>query len=179
MKKQKGDLITFFIMTFISAFLIFITLNLLVGTFRVVETNKEIINGADILILMSDEPVQNFKLKEILQGNGNLNGYEENKYINGMVKWRKKGDKWGDYPFCFVSLDEERRIHTASIDTSKFSGNDIVVPVSLSTTFKVGDTMEIKIGENLYEFRIAGFNEDFIYCSPMNMGTYLVYVSEK
>ena len=143
------------------------------------ETNKEIINGADILILMSDEPVMNFKLKEILQGNGNLNGYEENKYIDGMVKWRKKGDKWGDYPFCFVSFDEERRIHTASIDTSKFSGNDIVVPVSLSTTFKVGDTMEIKIGENLYEFRIAGFNEDFIYCSPMNMGTYLVYVSEK
>lgn len=172
-------MITFFIMTFFSAFLIFITLNLLVGTFRVMETNKEIINGADILILMSDEPVMNFKLKEILQGNGNLNGYEENKYIDGMVKWRKKGDKWGDYPFCFVSFDEERRIHTASIDTSKFSGNDIVVPVSLSTTFKVGDTMEIKIGENLYEFRIAGFNEDFIYCSPMNMGTYLVYVSEK
>ena len=64
MKKQKGDMITFFLMTFISAFLLFVTLNLLVGTFRVVSTNKESINGADILILCSDEPVQNFKLED-------------------------------------------------------------------------------------------------------------------
>ena len=57
MKKQKGDMITFFLMTFISAFLLFTCLNLLVGTFRVVDTNKEVINGADILILKGQDPV--------------------------------------------------------------------------------------------------------------------------
>lgn len=179
MKKQKGDMITFFIMTFISAFLLFTCLNLLIGTFRVVGTNKDNINGADILILAGNDPVQNFKLEELIQGNENLDGYEENKYIKGMAKWRKKGGKWGDYPFSIVSYEEERKIHTTSLNTSKFSGNDIVVPVSLSTTFKIGDTMEMKIGDNLYEFKVVGFNEDYIYSSPMNMGTYLVYVSEK
>ena len=108
-------MITFFIMTFISAFLVFVTLNLLVGTFRVVSTNKEAINGADILILCSDEPVQNFKLEELIQGNENLNGYEENKYLDGMAKWRKKGAKWGDYPFSIASYDEDRKIHTSLI----------------------------------------------------------------
>ena len=96
-----------------------------------------------------------------------------------MAKWRKKGAKWGDYPFSIASYDEDRKIHTPSMNTAKFSGNDIVVPVSLSTTFKIGDTMEMKIGDHLYEFKVVGFNEDFIYSSPMNMGTYLVYVSEK
>ncbi|MBR4580703.1 MAG: hypothetical protein IKO32_05675 [Lachnospiraceae bacterium] len=103
MKKQKGDMITFFIMTFISAFLLFTCLNLLIGTFRVVGTNKDNINGADILILAGNDPVQNFKLEELIQGNENLNGYEENKYLSGMAKWRKKGGKWGDYSFDIVS----------------------------------------------------------------------------
>jgi len=172
-------MIAFFIMTFLSAFLIFTCLNLLIGTFRVVGTDKEKINGADILILCTDEPVQNFKLEEIIQGNEYLNGYEENEYLNGMAKWRKEGTSWGDYPFAIASYEEDRKIQTASVDTKKLSGKDIIIPISLSTNFEVGDIMELKIRENIYEFKVAGFNEDFIYSSPMNMGTYLVYVSEK
>ena len=60
-----------------------------------------------------------------------------------------------------------------------FSGNDIVLPVSLSTNYKIGDRFEFKVGNNIYEFRVAGFNEDYIYSSPMNMSCYLCYVSEK
>ena len=51
MKKQKGDMITFFIMTFVASFMIYLCLNLLVGTIRVIDTNKEKIKGADILIM--------------------------------------------------------------------------------------------------------------------------------
>ncbi|MCR5847485.1 MAG: ABC transporter permease [Lachnospiraceae bacterium] len=180
MKKQKGDMITFFIMTFLSAFMIFVCMNLLTGTFRVLDTNKEAINGADGLILKQVEPVSDFKLKELIQSNENFSGYEENKYLSGSAKYRKKGSKtWADYWFNFGSYEEERRIHTASIDMSGFSDNEIVLPVSLSSSYKIGDTIEIKIDKNIYEFKVAGFNEDFIYASPMNMSTYLVYVSEK
>ena len=180
MKKQKGDMITFFIMTFLSAFMIFVCLNLLTGTFRVIDTNKEAINGADALILKQEEPVSDFKLKELIQSNENFAGYEENKYLSGSAKYRKKGSKnWADYWFNFESYEEERSIHTASIDLSGFSDNDIVIPVSLSSSYKIGDTIEIKIDENVYEFKVVGFNEDFIFASPMNMSTYLVYVSEK
>ena len=116
MKKQKGDMITFFIMTFISAFMVYVCLNLLVGTFRVVDTNKQNINGADILILANNEPIQNFKLKEILQGNEYLKGFEENEYLYGLLKWRKKGGSWADYSFSIASYDHEREsIRQASI----------------------------------------------------------------
>ena len=180
MKKQKGDMITFFIMTFIAAFMIFICLNLLTGSFRVVDTNKEQINGSAFLILKTEESVQDFKLEEIIHGNENFTNYEENKFLSAMVKYRKKGkENWADYSYHIASYEDEREVQTTSLDTSGFSGKDIVLPVALKTTFKVGDEMEMKIGENIYEFKVAGFNEDFIYASPMNMGTYLVYVSEK
>ena len=180
MKKQKGDMITFFIMTFLAAFMLFVCLNLLTGTFRVIDTNKETINGADALIFKEEEPVSDFKLKEIIEANENFSNYEENKYLSASAKYRKKGMKtWSDYWFNFVSYEDERSIHTSSIDVSGFSGNEIVIPVSLSSSYKIGDTIEIKIDENIYEFKVAGFNEDFIFASPMNMSTYLVFISEK
>ncbi len=180
MKKQKGDMITFFIMTFLSAFMIFICLNLLVGTFRVCNTNKEVINGTDIIFLKGSDEVNTFKLREIIQGDENVTDYEENKFLNGMGKYRKKGtSKWSEYPFALACYDEEVSLQTPSIDTSSFSGKDIVLPISLSTSYKIGDLFELKIGDNIYEFRIAGFNEDYIWSSPMNMGTYECYISDK
>ena len=62
MKKQKGDMITFLAMTFLASFMIFICLNLLTGTNRVLDTNKEKINGADIVVMKSDEELSDFKL---------------------------------------------------------------------------------------------------------------------
>ena len=79
MKKQKGDMITFFLMTFLSAFMIFICVNMLVGTFRLVDTNHKAINGADALILVTQDDLVTFKIKEIIQGNDKFEGYESNK----------------------------------------------------------------------------------------------------
>ena len=180
MKKQKGDMITFFVMTFLAAFMLFICLNLLTGTFRLCNFNKEAINGADCLVLKTKDQISDFKIKEIAQGSPLVSAYEESKFLDISGKYRKKGAKsWADYTFVLESYEEDRNIQTASIDTSRFSGNDIVLPVSLSTNYQIGDRFEFKVGNNIYEFRVAGFNEDYIYSSPMNMSCYLCYVSEK
>ena len=60
MKKQKSDMITFFIMTFLSSFMIYLCLNLFVGTFRLCNTNKEVINGADIIFLRGNDDISGF-----------------------------------------------------------------------------------------------------------------------
>ena len=52
-RKQKGDMITFFILTLFASALIFISLSFLVGTGKVVDTNMKQINAADILVLIS------------------------------------------------------------------------------------------------------------------------------
>ncbi|MCR4648103.1 MAG: ABC transporter permease [Lachnospiraceae bacterium] len=180
MKKQKTDMITFFVMTFLASFMLFVCLNLVVGTFGVLDKNFEQINGTDILILTDANPVNNFKFEETIQGNDYFEDLETNKMISALVNYRKKGTKkWAEYSYHFASYEEERKVQTTSIDVSNLSGNDIVLPIAMSSSFETGDYIEIKIQENIYEFRVAGFNEDFIYASPMNMGTYLVFISEK
>lgn len=181
MKKQKGDMITFFIMTFLASFMIFTCLNLLIGTFKVLDTNQEKINGTDTLFMVyNEDPIVIFKLKEMMQGNENIGKIEENKFLSANAKYRKKGTKkWSDYSFHFCSYEEERTIQTTSIDVSHFSGNEIVLPIAMSPSYEIGDIIVIKISDNEYEFKVAGFNEDFIYCSSMNLGSYLCFISEK
>ncbi len=179
-KKQKGDMITFFILTLLSAALIFISASFLVGTGRVVDTNMKKINSADILIMMTDNELANAKLTEIVKGNKDVKGCESTKYLSTNAKYRKKGAKsWTEYSFHIASYEDERRIQTLSVPTGKLHGNQAVIPVSLSTDFSIGDMMELKIDDNVYLLKVSGFNEDNIYCSPMNLGTYLVYTSEK
>ena len=179
-RKQKGDMMTFFILTLISSALIFISASFLVGTGRVVDTNMKKINAADVLCLISDDEMAEAKLTEIIKGNKDFTGFDSTKYLHAYSKYRRKGEKnWTDYNFHIASYEDERKIQKISCSAGKLHGNQVVLPVSLSTSFAVGDVMELKIGDNVYLLKVAGFNEDNIYCSPMNMGTYLIYVSEK
>ena len=179
-RKQKGDMITFFVLTCIASMLIFISTSFLIGTGKVVDTNMRKIKAADFFILMSDDDMAEAKMSEIIKGNPDVTGYEATKYLNTYSKYRKKGSKsWTDYSFHIQSYEDERKIQTTSCATGKYHGNQVVIPVSLSTTFRIGDMMEMKIGDNVYLMKVAAYNEDNIYCSPMNMGTYLIYVSER
>ena len=179
-KKQKGDMITFFILTLVATALIFISASFMVGTGRVVDTNMKKINASDLLVMISADDRAEAKLAEIIKGNEDLKGYESTKYLNAYAKYRRKGEKiWTEYSFHIASYEEERKMQTMSCSSGKFSGNQVVIPVSLSSAYRIGDMMELKIGDNVYLLKVAGFNEDNIYCSPMNLGTYLIFVSER
>ena len=179
-RKQKGDMVTFFILTLVASALIFISASFLVGTGRVIDTNMKRIDAADILVLMSHDDAAETKLTEIIKGNPEVSGCESNKFLNMYPKYRRKGEKnWTEYSFHIASYEEDRKIQKTSCATGKLHGNQTVLPVSLSSAFRIGDTMELKIGDNVYLLKVAAFNEDNIYCSPMNMGTYLLYTSEK
>ncbi len=179
-KKQKGDMITFFLMTLVASALIFISASFLVGTGRVVDANIKEINAADIIIMLSDDERAEAKLTEIIKGNEDTKGFESTHYLDTYAKYRKKGQKtWTEYSIHIASYEEDRKIQKCSWDTSKLHGDQVVIPVSLSNAFRLGDIMELKIGENVYSLKVAGYNEDNIYCSPMNLGTYLVYASDR
>lgn len=179
--KQKNDMITFFILSFLATLLIFISLSFMTGTGKVYDTVKEEINGADILFLLSDHEELIYKAEEIIRENVYLKTPEQQDflYISG-AKYRAKGDEnWIEYPFHIFNYEDECQIQTMSIDASHFKEDEVVVPIALSTSYKIGDGIQLKVGANIYDFKIAGFNEDNIYCSSMNMGTYKTYVSTK
>ena len=77
-KKQRGDMITFFVLTFLASMLIFISASFLIGTGKVVDTNMEMIDSADIIILMSRDDRADAKITEIIKGNSDCTGFESN-----------------------------------------------------------------------------------------------------
>ena len=150
-RKQKGDMMTFFILTLIASALIFISASFLIGTGKVIDTVMHDIKAADLLILLSDDDMAEARISEIIRGNGDLTGYEATKYLNVNGKYRHKGEKnWTEYSFHIASYEEERKIQTAFVPMKKYHGNQVVIPVSLSGAFPIGSTMEIKIGDNVY-----------------------------
>ncbi len=180
MKKQKGDMITFFILIMVSALLLFISLSFLMGTSKVLESSKKSANGSDALIFLAKHNLSEELLEDIIIENEWLDEYEKTKALSGSFEYRKAGSgkKWAKYSFVVCSYDEDRTIQRVTADTKNLSGNDIVLPISLSINYCVGDKIELKLEDNEYVFRVAGFDENIYYCSPMNMGQYLVYVSD-
>lgn len=172
-------MVTFFIMTFIASALIFISASFLTGTGSVIDAVMKRINAADILIHIADDEAAESRLAEIIKGNDQLSGYESTRYLSANAKYRHKGEKmWTDYPFHIATYEDECEIQTTSCATGRFHGDQAVIPVSLSTSYAIGDVMELKVDENIYTLKVVAYNEDNIYCSPMNMGTYLLFVSE-
>ncbi len=179
-KKQKSDMITFFILSILSSLFIFISASFLADTGKVIDTNMEKINAADIFIITSYSEPAIEKIEEIIKGNVYFKNFEVEEYLDCSSKYRLKGNKdYIEYPFFVSSYEKPQTIQTMSIDASSFSENDVVIPISLCTTFKIGSTFELKIGDNVYDFKVAGYNEDNLFCSPMNMGTYKLYVSDR
>lgn len=179
-RKQKSDMLTFFILTLISSALIFISASFLTGTGRVIDTVMKKNNAADIIIMMSRDEAAEAKMKEIITGNADMGELESTSYLSAGAKYRRKGEKrWTEYQFNIASYEEERTIQKMTWPAGRLRGDRAVIPVSMSNAFAIGDIMELKIGDNIYRLKVAGYNEDNIFCSPMNLGTYLVYVSDR
>ena len=173
-------MITFFILSALAALFIFISASFLADTGKVIDTTMDKINAADIFIIANYNEDFLEKAEEIIKGNVYLKNYEAEEYLSCNSKYRAKGNKnWIDYPFNLSSYEREAKIQTLSCDPTGLSGNEAIIPISLSTSFKIGSVLQLKIGDNVYDLKVAGFNEDNIYCSPMNMGTYKTYISEK
>ena len=178
-RKQKSDMITFFLMIMISACLLFISFSFMGGIGHVLDTVHERMNGPDILMMVQDDQASLDKLAEIVQGRSEIADYEVTESLSTLAKYGHKGDKeLTEFSFQFISYDQDIRIQKIDTSTEGMSGNDVVLPISMSTNFKIGDKLRIKIEENIYDLKVAGFTEDSLYCSPLNIGINLCYVSQ-
>lgn len=172
-------MITFFILSVLSALFIFVSASFLADTGKVIDTNRESINAADVMILATYNESMMTKLEEIIKGNVYLKNYEAQDYLNCNSKYRKKGEKnWVEYSIYLFRYEQDCKIQTMSTDAKGLSGNEAVIPISLSNAFEIGSVLQVKIGDNVYDLKVADYNEDNIFCSPMNLGTYKVYVSD-
>lgn len=181
MKKQKGDMITFLILTFLAAFLIFDCASAITGISRVIDHRFADINGAHILLYCGDSDEEMAAAEKAFNDNDEIIECEKTPTVNIYAKYRKKGSKdFSDYQFLAKSFDaEETLMNVGTPDESRvYKDDEILLPFNMCGSFSVGDIIQLKLDDDIYDFKVAGYLEDPYFCSTMNITLYSVKLSE-
>lgn len=179
MKKQKGDMITFFILTMISAFLIFNCGGTLLGMGKVLDDRFAEINGAHELLVVGDSEVENNNAVKAFKNNEHIIDYEVTPLMDIYAEYRNKEDSdWSEYQFFVESFENEKRMMKTIDSSVKYSYDDILIPYHMKSKFPIGDTLEIKLNDKIYEFKVAGYVEDPYFASTMNITVFYTYISQ-
>ena len=180
MKKQKGDMITFFILTFVAALLIFDCISAILGMGKVQDKCFEEINGPEVILCVADRDGLKDAADKTFRENSHLQGYEASPIVNAVAKYRNTKNKdFEEYQFFIEAYEAERTYLDLKVDADSFGENDIILPYYTSGRFKVGDTFQFEFDGTTYDFRVAGFSEDPYMSSALNISIFHVYTSQK
>ena len=148
MKKQKGDMFTFFILTFLTAFLIFDSASAMLGLGRILDDRFQEINGAHVMIINLDTEAEQECAEKAIEKNPHIIDYEKTPMLQFGAEYRKKGEQdYSSYTFFAESFTQEKRIMKVADEKREYQKNDILLPYHLKSSYQVDDVMQVKIGE--------------------------------
>lgn len=177
-KRQKGDMITFMLLTFLSAFLIFDCASALLGMGKVVDDRFDAVNGAHVMLYSTDLEIDDKAAEEAFTGNEHIVEYEKTPFVNAVAEHRLKGDEeFGQYEFKFERYGEDKNLMNIQMPVDSFGKNDILLPLFLKGKYPLGSCMQIKMDDEIYDLNVVGFIEDPYFSSSINITVYSVVVS--
>lgn len=180
MKKQKGDMITFLILTFLAALLIFDCASAIVGMNHVLDETFNRVNGAHVILYCGDSEDEINVAKKAFTENKNILSYEMTPCINMTVKYRKKGDKdYMEYMFIAESFEENKSIMNLNKPVKSLGQSEILLPYNMHNSFAIGDILQLKLDDEVYDLKVAGYLEDPLFCSTLNISIYGCYLSQE
>ena len=180
MKKQKGDMITFFILTLFAAFLIFDAASAILGVGNVLQDRYAETNSPDVILITDGSGEELECARQAIAGNPRVKDFEATPVLRSVFRYRNAKDAdWEEYDFLIESADVEKRMMVHDPENTALAGFEISVPLYLQGKFAVGDTLQLGAGDDVYDFRVAGYMEDPYFCSSMNITVYYVYMGRE
>ena len=180
MKKQKGDMITFFVLTLFAAFLIFDAVSAVLGISHVLDDRFETTNGADFLLITGDSEAERECASQAITENPHVKDYEATPMLTAVLSYRNaKREEWEEYEFLIEDISAEKRYMIHEPGSVTLAKDEILLPLNLQGNFAVGDTLQIRLGDDIYDFRVAGYMEDPYFCCTMNITVYYAYMSRE
>ncbi|MBQ4271198.1 MAG: FtsX-like permease family protein [Clostridiales bacterium] len=177
MKRQKGDMVTFLVMTLISSFLIYNAFVSLFGAGKVVDKRFEEINGADEVFIIDDSEGSRDALEKALDRD-EIEDYEAVDLLAFTCEYRSGSDEdFQTFTFLAESVENGNRIMDVVPEGTSLSENGVLIPYCMGTAFEEGDTLVLKIEDEIYELTVEGYTENPYYCSTMNINVYYLYLS--
>ena len=178
-KKQKGDMITFFLLTLLAAFLIFDAACAVAGLGRVLDDRFAETNGADMLLMTGNTEEERECAEKAITGNPHVVDFEATPITNISFRYRNgKDTEWEEYQFLIESAETEKRLMTNHLEGEALQAGAIYMPLNTQGRFALGDTLQLKAGDDVYDFRVAGYAEEPYFCSTMNITEYYVYMTQ-
>ena len=178
MKKQKGDMITLFILTLLSAFLIFSSVSVLTGMGKVMDDAFAKINSAEVMLYTDKSAEACAAAKEAFEKENPID-YEAVNVIDSLPDYRNAAsEEWSNNEFFFGRYEHEQRLQKMTFPEG-LSGDDIAVPYQMKNRLAVGDTLEIKMNDKVTAFRVAGYVEDPYFSVILNINVYYCYISDE
>lgn len=177
-KKQKGDMITFLLFALLASYLIFQCASALTGMGKVMNSRFDEVNGAHEMVLGGNSEEETEAWTNAFLENPNIVDFETVPFVNMYVQYRNAADdEYEEYTIYAEPYTVKPRMMQIGLDASNLTENDIIVPYYLKSKFKVGDTMVLKLDENVYELHVAGYAEDPYFSSSVNITIYYCYLS--
>ena len=180
MKKQKGDMITFFILTLFAAFLIFDAVSALLGVGNVLQDRFAATDSPHAILLTGDSEEELACARKAMTENPHVTDFEATPALYTNFRYRNaKAADWDEFAFLIESADVEKQFMVHDPEDTALTGWEISLPMYLQGKFAVGDTMQLGYGNDIYDFRVAGYMEDPYFCSSMNITVYYVYIARE
>ncbi len=177
-KKQKGDMITFCIITAIVTLLLYISVSVLTGIGKIYQNRFDEINGAHFIATVFDNEASVRSLRKAFEENG-ITDYEETEILDFDARYKNKKDKdYQTYEFLVESSSANPEIMDVFPKDRVLSDNEVLIPYHIKGKFDVGDILQIELGSKIHELRVAGYSENPWFCSTLSFGVYYIYVNE-
>ena len=177
MKKQRGDMITFFILTMLSALLFFDCLSAIMGMDKVLEAKFEEVNGAHVILhnFKEESGAESTSAERAFTENEHIVAYERSMDYTLIAKYRKKGERaFSTFEFMAEAFHSENEMLNIKEPEGYFGRNDILLPYSLKSNYAIGDVIQIKLDDEIYDLNVVGYLEDPYFASTINISIYKV-----
>ena len=175
MKKQKGDMVTFLVLTFVSAFLLFDCISAIIGIGKVMDDCFIATNAPHVIFSCSDEDATVKTADKVFQEEERFVEYERTPFVTLTAKYRKKGEReFGTYEFYAERFDEETEILNQKRPVNRLGRDEIILPYNMKSNYAIGDILQMKFDDEIYDLKVVGYTENPYLCSTICITIYSV-----
>lgn len=179
-KKKKRDIGVLFFLIALAALLLYTSVSVFAGLNVTLDAAYDRAHTADLIyitgqcadripdIFCSQEEVTEYEASECLM------------FISCDYRSEKEDESQQSSMFVLGRIEEERTICTLAGSEDVTAREDgILLPYYLKASggFAVDDPFYLTIGETEQEFHVAGFVEDPLFATPLNVNAYSCYIS--
>lgn len=178
MKKQKGDMITFLIMMFLTSFLLFDCVSLITGVKKVYEDKFEATNAPDIMLFIHRNEKGAECMEKALKEN-NIEEFEMTPILYVSADYKNKDAKdLANFPFVIENSENKNTMLNVFPEDVSLNDGEIYIPYTMQSTVDIDDILLMKINGKEFEFKVKGFTENPLFCSTTAASMNYVYLSE-